>query len=266
MPLFHRTAAPPNPPPATRGSTNIPAHTLQDFHPAESLWAIELAAGQQDFASSQEQLRAQLPQNSPQTRARYAQSIQAWFFPDGRLDVLPVLVHRAYLDRSLTTEFVRLAYLTAEPIVGGAVADMLFPLEPGTVVPHDYLDGYLRRIVGQATRKTAKRLRQNLRKLGFLSPGRGRMVLQVVPASGTAVFLAFAFMFAPEGARSMELKTITDHPFWKHLGLKTEDGLRGVFREANGKGLLGKYVVADRIEQVTTRMSFQECLEKRVRL
>lgn len=239
---------------------------IQEFHLPESLWAIELAASQEDFATFQDRLRSELPQNSPETRARYARSIKGWFFPNERLDVLPVQVHRMYLDARLTEEIIRFAYLSAEPIVGEAVAETLFPLEPGTVVPPDYLDGHLRKQLGEVPPKTAKRLRQNLRKLGFLSPGRGRMTVQAIPASGTALFLLFTFLFAPARPRTVELRTIMTHPFWKYLGFKTDGDFRKTFRQADTKGLLAKYVAADRIEQVTTRFSLQECLEQRVRL
>jgi hypothetical protein len=63
--------------------------------------------------------------------------------------------------------------------------------------------------------------------------------------------------------RTIELRYLFAHPFWKHLGYKSEDGVRAVLRAADVAGLVGKYVVADQLEQVTTCMTLDELLTRR---
>ena len=48
----------------------------------------------------------------------------------------------------------------------------------------------------------------------------------------------------------MELRRLLAGPYWKYLGFKSEDAVRAVFREADAAGILGKYVVADQLEQI----------------
>ena len=48
--------------------------------------------------------------------------------------------------------------------------------------------------------------------------------------------------------------------------MKREDEVRAILREADAAGFLGKYVVADQLEQVTTCMTLDEFMSKKVRL
>jgi hypothetical protein len=73
-------------------------------------------------------------------------------------------------------------------------------------------------------------------------------------------------LFAPGGPRTVELRNLFAHPFWKYLGHKAEDAVRAVLRAADVAGLVGKYVVADQLEQVTTCLSLDELLARRARL
>jgi len=66
--------------------------------------------------------------------------------------------------------------------------------------------------------------------------------------------------------RTVELRNLVANPFWKYLGFKSEDGVRALLREADAAGLVGKYVVADQLEQVTTCFTLDELLQRRVRL
>jgi hypothetical protein len=91
-----------------------------------------------------------------------------WFFPDGLRCLLP-RVAAAYHDDAVTADVLRCSYLTAEPLAGACVAECLFPLENGLRVPVEYMDRFLReRMGGEAPARTCKRIRANLRLLGFL--------------------------------------------------------------------------------------------------
>jgi hypothetical protein len=82
----------------------------------------------------------------------------------------------------------------------------------------------------------------------------------------TSLLLFTHYLFAATGARTVELKHILANPFWKYLGFKAEDAVRAAFREADAVGIFGKYVVADQLEQITTRWTLDEFLGQKPRL
>ena len=241
--------------------------TIQDVLIQEGLLAVKLA----HEAKSQEELRNilvnRLGQNSMETRQRYSRSIVKWFFPDGLDGLLPV-VWRAYEDEAITFDLLRWSYLNQEPIMGKCVAEALFPCETGLVKPTIYFDKFLLDHLGEAPpQKTRKRLKSNLKKIGFLERAKGKpdRLLPVVTQK-TSFLILLHHLFAAKAVRTVELRNLLANPFWKYLGYKSEDGLRALLREADTEGLVGKYVVADQLEQVTTCITLDEFLERRARL
>ena len=91
------------------------------------------------------------------------------------------------------------------------------------------------------------------------------MLLPLVPTK-TALLLLTHSIFTPGGPRTVELRRLLAGPYWKYLGFKSEDAVRAVFREADAAGILGKYVVADQLEQITTRWSLDELLANKPKL
>jgi hypothetical protein len=202
-----------------------------------------------------------------ETRRRYAQSIARWFFPDGLSGLLP-RVWLAYQDEAIALDLLRWSYLNQESILGRCVAEALFPCETGLVIPATYFDKYLQDHLGEpASEKTRKRLKTNLKKLGFLERAKGKpdRLLLVVPTK-TSFLILLHHLFAAKSVRTVELRNLVTNPFWKYLGYKSEDAIRALLREADAAGLVGKYVVADQLEQVTTCFTLDELLERRVRL
>jgi hypothetical protein len=104
-------------------------------------------------------------------------------------------------------------------------------------------------------------------RLGFLARARGAPDrLNPVLPTKTAFLVVLHYVFAPNGPRTTEMRHLLAHPFWKYLGYKSEDAVRVVLREADALGLIGKYVVADQLEQVTTCLTLEEIFERKVRL
>jgi hypothetical protein len=240
---------------------------IQDLLFSEGLLAARLSRDAESLDALQKQLISQLPQNSLETRTRYAQSILKWFFPEGLTSLLP-RVATTYCDEAITSDVLRCSYLMAEPIVGACVADCLFPLDIGMRVPGEYLDRFLKqRLRADPPANTRKRLKTNLMRLGFLGRSK-RHADQLLPVSptATATLLLLHHLFARESPRTVELRHLLAHPFWKYLGYKSPDAVRQVLRGADAARLLGKYVVADQLEQVTTCYSLDELLQRRARL
>jgi len=256
----------------TQTEVKIPGRTLyrktiQDILLSEGLFAVKASVGVNTLIELQESLTKQLGQNSMETRVRYAQSILLWFFPDG-LNSLARRVWLAYGDESIETDILRYLYLAAEPVMGGCVSEALFPLENGMQIPPQYFDQFLKAFFGEAPpQKTRERLKSNLMKLGFLDRARGKPDrLKLVMPSGSSLLILLHHLFSPQGTRTVELRRLLADPFWKFLGYKSEDAVRAVLREANTASILGKYVVADQLEQVTTTMSADEFLARKVHL
>ncbi len=262
-------AEPTNQPTGGSGGVGEPRdrRTLQDLLVREGLLAARLAEGATSLEQLQELLVGQLPQNSLETRTRYAQSVLKWFFPDGLSSLVP-RVAACYRDETLTADVLRCCYLMAEPIVGACVAESLFPLEVGMRVPAQYLDHFLRDHLGEEPPgRTRERLKSNLMRLGFLGRARGQLdQLRPLSPAPTATLVLLHHLFARVGPRTIEMRNLLAHPFWKYLGYKSPDEVRKVLRAADLAGLVGKYVVADQLEQVTTCFSLDELLARRARL
>jgi len=152
--------------------------------------------------------------------------------------------------------------------MGACVADALFPLENGISIPPSYFDRFLDEYLGVAPpAKTRERIKINLKRLGFLERAKGKPDrLAPVAPQKTSFMILLHHLFAPRSVRTVELRTLFANPFWKHLGYKSEDAVRNVLREADAAGAIGKYIVADQIEQVTTCYALDEWLKRGMRL
>jgi hypothetical protein len=144
----------------------------------------------------------------------------------------------------------------------------LYPIELGMRVPASLFDRFLSTHYGGAqTPKTTQRVKSNLMRLGLLerSPGEDNRLVALNPTK-TSLLLLTHHIFASAEPRTIELRTLLADPFWKYLCLKGEDEVRSIFREADARGCIGKYVVADQLEQVTTNLTLDSFLSGKVRL
>jgi hypothetical protein len=240
---------------------------IQDVLLSEGLLAVKLSVDCQSIEQLAELLKQKLGQNSAETRRRYTQSIVQWFFTDG-VDGLLRRVWIAYGDESIVMDLLRWSFLESEPLMGDCVSDALFPLENGITIPPTYFDKFLAdRFHEPAPEKTRERLKSNLKKLGFLERAKGKPDrLTPVSPQKTSFLILLHHVFASKSVRTVELRNLFTNPFWKYLGYKSEDAVRNVLREADAAGTIGKYIVADQLEQVTTCFTLAELLERKVRV
>ena len=241
--------------------------TISDLHFPEAILAVKAATACRDLKELQACLVSSLGQNSQETRVRYARFVIRWFFPDG-LDGIARKTWVAYQDEKILTDILRYLYLANESVMGACVADCLFPVELGMRVPASLFDRFLSNHYAAApTKKTTQRLKSNLMRLGVLErcPGEDDKLVALNP-SKTSLLLLTHHIFASVEPRTIELRNLLANPFWKYLGLKREDEVRAIFREADAAGCVGKYVVADQLEQVTTNLTLDAFLTNEVRL
>lgn len=256
----------PDLPLANKPATRV-RKAIQDVLIPEGLMALKLAHEATSPEQLQELLMTRLGQNSAETRRRYAQSVLKWFFPDGLEGLLP-RTWRAYEDETITADLLRWSYLNQEPIMGRCVAEALFPCENGLTIPATYFDKFLQDCLGEpAPEKTRERLKINLKRIGFLERAKGKPDRLVpVVTQKTSLLILVYHIFAPKSVKTVELRNLFANPFWQFLGYKSQDAVRAVLREADAKGLIGKYVVADQLEQVTTCFTLDELLQRKARL
>lgn len=239
---------------------------IQDLLLSEGLLAVRLSIEASSIEELQQKLQEELHQNSAETRRRYSQYILRWFFWDG-LDGLARRTWQAYGDDQIEAIILRYLYLAAEPLVGTCVEQCLYPLEEGMLIPSSYFERYLRDALGEdPPAKTLRRLKTNLAKLGFIDRSTKGDRLNRLAVDKTAFLVVFHSIFSAAGPRTVELARVFQNPFWKYLGFKSEQSVRAILKEADASGLLGKYVVADQLEQVTTCFSLAEILKRRIRL
>jgi hypothetical protein len=241
--------------------------TISDLYVPDAVIAVKEAAKCESLDALKARLIQVLSQNSEETRIRNARFVIRWFFPDG-IDGIARKTWLAYQDERILMDVLRYLYLSQEPVMAHCVTDCLFPIEVGMRVPGSEFDRFLTSYYGDSpTKKTTQRLKSNLIKLGILDGTRGHdyLLVPMVPTK-TALLILTQSIFAPSGPRTVELKRLLADPFWKYLGFKSEDTVRAVFREADAAGILGKYVVADQLEQITTRWGLDEFLSNKPRL
>ena len=241
--------------------------TISDLHLPEAAIAVKESINCRDLKELQSLLVCRLGQNSQETRLRYARFIIRWFFADG-LDGIARKTWIAYQDDRILADILRYQYLAHENVMGACVAECLFPIEIGMKVPASLFDRFLSsHYAGEHTRKTSQRLKSNLMRLGILARhAREDYELLDLNPSKTSILLLTHNLFARYEPRTIELRNLLANPFWMYLGIKHEDQVRAVFREADAAGCIGKYVVADQLEQITTCFSLETFLDKKVRL
>lgn len=241
-------------------------HTLQDYLPQESILAVNIALESATMDDLRQRLETALPQNSAVTRRRYVESITRWFFRDGVCGFAATVWAR-FRSEDLQVSLHRYLYLTAEPIMASCVASILARLSEGLLVPADYLATTSAKLLRhELNPQTRKRLLANLRRLGFLERTSAGDRVVAPPSKKAALLLALHHEFKVEAPRTIEFTALAANPFWRFVGLRSEDALRDFLKEAEHAGFLGKYVVADRLEQITTCYSLAQLLEKGVRL
>jgi hypothetical protein len=241
--------------------------TISDLYFHEAIFAVKESTNCQNLKELQTRLVSKLGQNSQETRVRYARFVIRWFFADG-FDGIARKTWVAYQDEKILIDILRYLYLAHEPVMGACVSECLFPIELGMRAPASLFDRFLSTHYGGAqTKKTTQRVKSNLMRLGVLerSPGGDDKLVALNPAK-TSLLLLIHHIFASAEPRTIELRTLLADPFWKYLGLKCEDEVRSIFREADALGCIGKYVVADQLEQITTNLTLDSFLSGKVRL
>jgi len=239
--------------------------TLQDFPWEESIQAVKDSLRFHSYPAFAEHLLHTLPQNSPQTRRRYANLIGHWFFPQRQLPGLPGQVWAAYEDEKVLRDVMRACVLSQEPVVASFIERFILPTPAGTELPARVFRTYIEETYGEYKENSHKRLTRTLRELGFVARIGQIWFVQIVPRPTNAFLILLHERFAPT-PRIVSLAQILADPLWWQVGYHAPNEVREMLHDAAAAGLISRFVTVDQLEQITTRYSFDEWLARGLRL
>jgi hypothetical protein len=238
---------------------------LQDILWKESLLAVKMSVDCQTVAELISRFQESLPQNSPVTRRRNTSTILGRFFPTEDLHQLSRQVLQAYDDETLLAAVLRVLFLEAEPLVGKLIADRLYRLPAGSLLPKDFFIQYTQEMLGKRETRVSSRCCTAARTLGWTIMEKKRYYVAQQNPDETAALLVFHYRYAPT-PRVIDLKVLLSEPIWKYLGFSNEDAVRSFMRKLERRKLVTRYAIVDRLEQVTTRYSLESLVERKVRV
>ena len=173
------------------------ASTLQDFPLQASMQAVKASANFESYDDFYRYLLDHLPQNSPQTRRRYAELIGKRYFPGLSLDNLLPHAWRAYQDERILADLMRVYALEAEPVIARFVMDKVWPLGAGQVFDANLARAFVQETYGTFKKNSFKRLLLTVRHLGFLGRYDGELVVEQIPLPANALLVLLHDRLAP---------------------------------------------------------------------
>lgn len=244
--------------------TNGPS-TLQDFPYAAGIQAVKDSLGFSNFDEFYQHLLHTLPQNSTETRKRYASLVTRWFFPNRQLNSLLPRVWLAYHDDNLLKQTARALVLENEPVIARFVTDVVYPITPGEPLPPNASRDYIVATYGAFKENSHKRLLTTALRLDFLTRRGAQWFVAALPPPVDGLLVLIHDRLAPT-PRIVRVADLLAAPWWRHLGLRTPDDLRAALRTAHAAGLIARYSVVDDLEQITTRYALDDYLGQALHL
>jgi hypothetical protein len=225
-------------------------------------WAIQQSVQFTTWEDFVAFLLENLPYSSSTTRQRAIAELRP-IFEGGRLDAFAARVWRAYQDDQLLFDVIRAEWLsTMPPALGRFWIEHISKLEAGCIVTETDRADFL--AAEPRLHDPIKRLLRVYASLGFLRKEGGHYVVVHRPLPKTAFLLCLMHRFAPEPS-TVHVRQVLEHPFWRYLGGRDESEVRRAIADAEAAGFV-RHERVDQLDQITTRFSLEQCLERRVRL
>lgn len=239
--------------------------TIQSFPWAASIAAVKASEGFFTYPDFYQHLLANLPINSPETRTKYANVIQRRFFPDRTLNGIVTTVWRSYHDEKILIEIMRVIAIEAEPAIARFLIMHILPKLPGSGLDTRLVREFIVETYGEFKEDSHKRLLHSCKDMGFLSRIDKDWVIQSIatPMNGFIILLHDRLAPTP---RIVRLREILEMDWWHYLGLRDESEVREILHQAESAGLIARYSKVDELEQVTTRYSRDEYMQRALRL
>lgn len=231
----------------------------------ESIFAIKSSLRFGSFENFKRYLIENLPQNSLKTRKRYASYVLARFFPNQSLEQLSVMVWKSYHNEDILLDIMRFEFLKRERLIALFIENKLSGFAPGNLIPKEVFLDYLTEIYGEIKPKVFSRFTEILRSLGYLGHNNRKYFIPSIVPNKTAFLIILHYLFA-EKIQTVVLKDIEADPFWKYLRILNGQSMRQILKESSANNLISKYVVADQLDQITTKYSLKEFIERKISL
>ena len=210
-------------------------------------------------------LEDEIPFNSLITRQRRVRSLFQWAFRGGDVDSLAVRVWRAYRDEALTRQVLKGLYLDTYPILGEFVSRVIGSIPVGSELSHADVENYLLEAQVGGLKDSISNLRSTMRDMGFIRRVGSNYLICENVLPGTAFLILLHYHLVPQPA-TLTVSEIVRHSFWQNLGGREVTEVRSVLSEAAAYDVLSRYSTVDNLEQVTTRFSLEELVERRLKL
>jgi hypothetical protein len=225
-------------------------------------WAVQHSVGFRDWDEFVRYLLENLPFSSTTTRQRAVGEIHKIF--DGSIaDALVVRIWKAYEDEHLLTDVIRTKWLSAVPeALGRFCTEWLPKFEVGRPVTDADRSEFLAAEPGLYDPR--RRLLRVYATLGFLRKDGKHFVVSHQSLPKTAFILCLFDRFAQQPG-TVSVRRILDDAFWRYLGGRHESDVRRSIDDAELAGLV-RHEQVDQLDQITTRASLSDLLQRRVRL
>jgi hypothetical protein len=235
------------------------------YLPEDTINAVKLSLQFSDFKAFRKELEDIIHFNSERVRKIRASNILKWFFPSHSLSSLPCLVWSAYNDEVLLREILRYQFLISQPVAAKFVTSCILPLAPGNSINNNLFKQFLAKQYNDVKPYLINNLRIDCKSLGFLTDESKVLCVAEIAPPKTAFLIITHFLFSLEKS-TIRLSDIFQNPYWQFLGIREKKTVRSILHKADSEGQLTKYIIADQLEQITTRFSFDEFLQNSFRL
>ncbi|MDI9558240.1 MAG: hypothetical protein QM300_07975 [Pseudomonadota bacterium] len=235
--------------------------------PQEPIWAETLKLfnfiRHSDELSDDNFIQSKLNFNSSETRKRYSRAMITRF---QRLDkkVLDGFVNliTQKINVELLEQIWRILFLVSEPLVAQTYLEVVWPRESGSSIQRDHIKSYIQTTFSQQSDKLNQRILSCLRNAGYIiSHGKQDLIVVGFGNLEDALILSTHLLLA-QNPRTIKISEIESSDYWRFLGYRKFDHVRIGFRRAEANGLIMRYAIVDHLEQITTRYTWSELLEK----
>ncbi len=235
--------------------------------PQEPIWAETLKLfyfiKHSDELLDENFIQSKLNFNSSETRKRYSRAILTRF---QRLDkkVLDgfICLIQLKINTELLEQIWRILFCATEPLIAKVYLEAIWPREPGSSIQRDHIKSYIQTTFTQQSDKLNQRILNCLQHAGYvIAHGKKDLIVVGFGNLEDALILSTHLLLA-QNPRTIKLTEIETSNFWRFLGYRKFDHVRIGFRRAEAKGLIMRYAMVDHLEQITTRYTWNELLDK----
>jgi hypothetical protein len=208
-------------------------------------------------------IQSKLNFNSSETRKRYSRAMITRF---QRLDkkVFDGFVY--LIKQKVNTELVekiwRILFCVSEPLIAKIYLEIVWPQEPGSPIKRDHIKSYIQTTFSQKSDKLNQRILECLRYAGYVIPHGKQELIVVGFGNLEAALILSTHLLLAQSPRTIKLTEIEASNYWRFLGYKKFDHVRIGFRRAEAQGFIMRYALVDHLEQITTRYTWNELLDK----